>query len=39
MERLRTDDPYQPITESPTDCGRLRRHLHHRYHFEPLEGF
>ena len=33
------EDPYQPVVVPPVDCGRLRRHLHQRYRFEPLEGF
>jgi hypothetical protein len=39
MERLGVNDPYQPVREPPLDHGRLRRHLHSRYRFEPLPGF
>jgi DNA invertase Pin-like site-specific DNA recombinase len=32
-------DPYQRVVVPPADCGRLRRHLHPRYRFEPRDGF
>ena len=31
-------DPWQPVTEPPSN-GRMKRHRHKRYKFEPLEGF
>lgn len=39
MERLGIADPYIPIKEPPEDYKKLRRHLHKRYKFEPLDGF
>jgi len=30
------DDPYERLLEPPMDDGRMRRHLHSRYHFQPL---
>ena len=39
IEKLGLSDPYQLVTEPPSESGRLRRHLHPRYGFEPLEGF
>jgi DNA invertase Pin-like site-specific DNA recombinase len=38
MEARNLGDPYVPLTEAPADCTKLRRHLHPRYHFEPLDG-
>jgi hypothetical protein len=32
-------DPYVPLREAPLDYPKLRRHLHPRYHFDPLPGF
>ena len=37
MQELGISDPYQPIHEPPADYGKLRRHRHPRYHFEPLD--
>jgi hypothetical protein len=31
-------DPYVPLQEPPADYGKLRRHMHPRYRFEPLDG-
>lgn len=31
-------DPYVLLLEPPLDYPKLRRHLHPRYHFEPLPG-
>jgi hypothetical protein len=31
-------DPYVLMTEPPVDSKKFRRHLHLRYHFEPLPG-
>lgn len=39
MERRGLTDPYVAITSPPADYGKLRRHLHKRYAFDPLEGF
>ena len=36
MLELGIDDPYQPVSEPPADYGKLRRHRHPRYRFEPL---
>ena len=33
------DSPYVLVTEGPDDVGKLRRHLHPRYRFEPLDGY
>jgi site-specific DNA recombinase len=42
LDRLRKErdmsDPYVLLTEPPADYPKLRRHLHARYHFEPLPG-
>jgi len=38
MKRLGFTDPYVRLQEPPTDYSKLRRHLHPRYHFEPLPG-
>jgi site-specific DNA recombinase len=32
-------DPYVPLREPPLDDPKRRRHLHPRYHFDPLPGF
>ena len=32
-------DPWQPVTEPPSNDRRMKRHRHKRYKFEPLEGF
>ena len=29
-------DPYLPVLDPPVDYGKMRRHLHRRYRFEPL---
>ena len=38
MDTLGLTDPYVAVTEPPDDYGKLRRHLHSRYRFEPLES-
>ena len=38
MNAFGLTDPYLAVTEPPDNCGKRRRHLHHRYRFEPLEG-
>jgi DNA invertase Pin-like site-specific DNA recombinase len=38
MEARSLGDPYVLLTEPPADCTKLRRHLHPRYHLEPLDG-
>jgi DNA invertase Pin-like site-specific DNA recombinase len=38
MQELGITDPYLPILEPPADCGKLRRHRHSRYRFEPQNG-
>ncbi|WP_146501959.1 zinc ribbon domain-containing protein [Rubinisphaera italica] len=35
MDNIGIEDPYQPLTEPPAE-GKLKRHLHPRYRFEPL---
>lgn len=35
MEALGLHDPYQPVAEPPED-GRMKRHNHARYRFDPL---
>jgi hypothetical protein len=37
MQELCVTDPYLPIHEPPADYGKLRRHRHSRYRFEPLD--
>lgn len=39
MERRGLTDAYVAISEPPGDYGKLRRHLHKRYSFDPLDGF
>ena len=39
MERAGLTDPYVATKFPPTDYGKLRRHLHKRYRFEPVDGF
>lgn len=39
MRQAGIDDPYVPVTEPPSDYGKLRRHRHRRYCFEPLPGY
>lgn len=36
MDGLDLSDPYLPVTQPPDDFGRMRRHKHPRYAFEPL---
>jgi hypothetical protein len=38
MDTLGLTDPNVAVTEPPDDYGKLRRHLHSRYRFEPVEG-
>jgi hypothetical protein len=38
MQELNISDPYLPILEPPTDCGKLRRHRHPRYRLDPLDN-
>lgn len=38
MDQLGITDPYVPVTEPPAEGSKLRRHLHKRYRFEPLDG-
>jgi hypothetical protein len=35
MDKLGVTDAYQPVTE-PREGGKLQRHRHPRYRFEPL---
>ncbi|QDT63584.1 recombinase family protein [Calycomorphotria hydatis] len=37
MDKLGVDDAYQPVHEPPPK-GKLKRHLHPRYNFQPLPG-
>ena len=37
MDQAGLADPYVSVTEPPDDCGRLRRHRHLRYRFDPLD--
>jgi hypothetical protein len=39
MKKRDITDPYLPITEPPSDCGRFRRFRHDRYRFQPLNGY
>lgn len=32
-------DPYVALREVPLDYAKMRRHLHPRFHFNPLPGF
>jgi hypothetical protein len=36
MREKNLADPYLPVLEPPDDYGKVWRHLHKRYHFEPL---
>jgi hypothetical protein len=36
MDERGLTDPYEPVTEPPSDYAKLRRHLHLRYRFEPV---
>ena len=38
MEELGIADPYIPMTEPPAEEGRMRRHKHARFRFEPGPG-
>jgi DNA invertase Pin-like site-specific DNA recombinase len=38
MNQLGITDPYLAVAEPPTDYGKLRRHRHSRYRFEPSHG-
>ena len=38
MDSLGISDPYLPVAAPPDDCGKLRRHKHPQYRFEPLPG-
>ena len=38
MRQRGVDDPYEPLTQPPEE-GRLRRHKHRRFSFEPLAEF
>jgi hypothetical protein len=37
MRALGLADPYQPVHAPPADYGKLRRHKHPRYCFDPLD--
>lgn len=37
MKRENLEDPYLELTSPPEDSGKLRRHKHPRYRFEPLD--
>jgi hypothetical protein len=37
MAQLGVTDLYQPVHAPPRDYGKLRRHKHPRYRFEPLD--
>jgi hypothetical protein len=39
LDSLGIVDSWIPVREPPDDYGKLRRHLHRRYGFEPLDGF
>lgn len=34
MDTLGLKDPYVPVTDAPTDLGRMRRHRHRRFEFQ-----
>jgi site-specific DNA recombinase len=36
MQQQGLTDPYTRLLEPPMDYPKLRRHMHPRYHFEPL---
>jgi site-specific DNA recombinase len=38
MQFQNLSDPYVAVTAPPADCTKLRRHLHPRYRFEPLDN-
>lgn len=38
MEEQGLSDAYLPVAEPPEDYGKLRRHKHPRFRFEPLPG-
>ena len=37
MDQLSVTDPYVILTEPPAEYGTLKRHLHPRYRFQPLD--
>ena len=39
MRSLDLTEPFIRLVSIPTVCNRLRRHLHPRFRFEPLDGF
>ncbi|MCA9177996.1 MAG: recombinase family protein [Planctomycetales bacterium] len=39
MDRRGIDSPWLPVVAPPNDMLKLRRHLHARYVFSPLQGF
>jgi hypothetical protein len=39
LDREGQTDAYVLITVPPDDAGRVRRHRHARYRFEPLDGY
>jgi site-specific DNA recombinase len=39
MQQQGLSDPYVLVTKPPADYSMLRRHKHHRFHFEPLTGY
>jgi hypothetical protein len=38
MQARGITDPYEEIYGPPDDYGKLRRHRHPRYKFQPLDG-
>jgi site-specific DNA recombinase len=38
MDENGLTDPYVPVTQPSADCARLRRYLHPRYDFQPLDN-
>ena len=38
MDELGISDPYLPVLEPTENMGKIRRHQHKRYSFEPLES-
>jgi hypothetical protein len=39
MHELGVESPYVVLEEPPDDYTKQRRHKHHRYQFEPLDGY
>lgn len=37
MQTLNLSDPYVEVMTPPADCTKLRRHLHPRYRFKPID--